>query len=97
MAIQMREFRKPVDSAGFNKSKAFAEWEALETLVKTQYTGFKFIEVSSQLFKNPQKKFPDILLLVELILTFSLSNSATEKVLSTLITLLSDSKLRLKY
>lgn len=57
----------------------------------------KIIEVSFQLFKNHQKEFLDILLLVEIILSFSLSNSAIERVLSTLTTLLFDSRLRLKH
>lgn len=34
----MREFRRPADSVGFNESKAFAEWTAFQTSVKTKYT-----------------------------------------------------------
>lgn len=57
----------------------------------------EIIEVSFQLFKNHQKEFLDILLLAEIILNFSSSNSAIERVLSTLTTLLFDSRLRLEH
>ena len=57
----------------------------------------EIIEVSFQLFKNHQKEFLDILLLAEIILSFSSSNSAIERVLSTLTTLLFDSRLRLEH
>lgn len=95
--ILLREFQEPLDKAGFNMFKIFAEWKALQTLVKTQYAGFNFTDVWSQLFKNCQKEFPNILLLVELILSLSLSNSVIERVFSMLMTFLSNCRLRLNH
>lgn len=85
------KFKSPLEAAGFEKDKVFNEWKAVQTLGKTQYKAFKkTTDVWANLIRSQQKKYPNILMLVELVICISSSNSAVERVFSTLTTLLSD-------
>ena len=86
-------FKTPLEAAGFDKSKVFTEWKSLQSTVNSFYANLSVTDVWAKLFQHRQKEFPNILLLVELIMCISSSNSSVERVFNVLTTLLTDRRL----
>ena len=91
-------FTEPLSAAGFDRTKVFMEWKSLQSTVKSYYSHFtNAVDIWSKLFNHRSKEFPNILMLAEIVFSISASNSAVEKVFSTLTTLLTDCRLTMKH
>ena len=90
-------FRDPLCAAGLDEAKVFQEWKALRSTVNNFYKNVEASKVWEKMLVYKKKEFPNILLVVELVLCLSSSNSSVERVFSILTVLLSDRRLRMKH
>ena len=92
-----RHFKVPLDAAKFDVSKAKREWGNLKELVEESYNNFKAHQLWQSFISRREAEFPNITLLMKLIMCISGSNSSVERAFSTLTMILSDRRLSLKH
>jgi hypothetical protein len=97
MKYIMQHFNESLAEANFREDNVFQEWNAVQIIVKEQYSKLTCLEVWERLWNFKKAKFPNILLLAELCFCLSSSNSAVERCFSTLTTILSDKRLRMHH
>ena len=90
-------FESPLQACEFDKGKAITEWRSLRVTVKSFYANLDVRAVWEKFFTFKKQEYPNILMLVELIMCFSSSNSAVERVFCTLTTILSDRRLSMSH
>ena len=92
------EFKVPLEASGFDEAKVFSEWRSAQTRIKTFYNDVgNAATIWQRMLKYKRMEFPNLLMLVELIMCLSGSNSSVERAFSVLTTLLSDRRLSMKH
>lgn len=87
-------FEVPFLKAGFDPSKWRLEWKNLQRYAKMYMLGKEANQLWKSIVVYKQKEYPNLCLLVELILCLSGSNSAVERAFSVLTMMLSDRRLK---
>jgi hypothetical protein len=90
-------FAEPLQFRGYDHTKVKNEWKDLKHTVKYYYSGVQAFVLWTRIFQYRSKQFPNICLLVELILSLGPSNSVVEAGFSMLTAMLSDRRLSLKH
>ena len=84
-------FAAPLRHASFNEATALKEWKSLKNVVNANYNYSASTMVP--VCKYKRREFPNICLLVQIIMCLSASNSTMERAFSLLTLLLSDRRL----
>lgn len=90
-------FREPLESHGFDVSKAKAEWKSLRILVSAHYQEFSAKQLWKIIVTKRSSEFPQMTLLAKLVISVSGSNSTVERAFSILSLILSDRRVSLKH
>ena len=90
-------FKIPLEAAGFESKKVLGEWKSVQHMVNTFYRNVSAEKVWEKILIYKKKEFPNLLLLVELVMCMSSSNSSVERVFSILTILLSDRRLKMNH
>ena len=93
----LNEFKTPLLAAGLDERKVFSEWKALKITVNSHYKNVDASKVWEKMLIHKKLEFPNMLLLIELAMCLSSSNSAVERVFSLLTIMLSDRRLRMSH
>ncbi|XP_065655360.1 zinc finger protein 862-like [Hydra vulgaris] len=95
ISLLIREFKIPLEYAGLKVEMVLSEWNAFKLLINTEYKGVTTALLWEKIFVYYRKTFPNLLLLVELIMCISCSNSSVERIFSILTLILSDRRLKM--
>ena len=90
-------FKIPLEAAGFESKKVLGEWKSIQHMVNTFYWNVSAEKVWEKILIYKKKEFPNLLLLVELVMCMSSSNSSLERVFSILTILLSHRRLQMNH
>ena len=95
----LEHFREPFSFAGLDERRIFVEWRGLKSLIKRNYS--EFLNTPNLLWKrillHRRAEFPNVSLVIELIMSISGSNCAVERAFSILTMMLSDQRLLLHH
>ena len=90
-------FEVSLAAANFDKTKVLKEWGSFQVTCIRYYKYFTAKSLWEKIIWYKKKEFPNLLILVELVMCFSLSNSAVERTFSLLATLLNDRWLSIQH
>ncbi|XP_038063160.1 zinc finger protein 862-like [Patiria miniata] len=90
-------FSTTLVASGFDSSKIKLEWQTLKIVHKSFYQGMEAGEMWAKVLQYRRKEFPNLCLLVELIMAIGVSNSTVECGFSMLTAMLSDRRLSLSH
>ncbi|XP_065678256.1 zinc finger protein 862-like [Hydra vulgaris] len=94
ISLLTKEFKIPLEYAGLKVEMVLSEWNAFKLIINTEYKGVTTAVLWENIFVYYRKTFPNLLLLVELIMCISCSNSSVERIFSILTLILSDRRLK---
>ena len=97
LTVFINEFRAPLLAAGFDERKVFQEWKAFKITVNSNYKNVEATKMWEKMFVHKKREFPNMLLLGELGMCLSSSNSSVERIFSLLTIMLSDRRLRMTH
>ena len=90
-------FAEPLEVTGFDLKKALTEWRSLQITAKAYYRNLPLKEMWEKFFTYRKTEFPNILILAELVMCMSSSNSSVERSFSVLTTILTDRRLSMNH
>ena len=90
-------FKIPLDACNLELDAALRKWKNLCMFVSTNYRGLEARLLWEKIFQYKRRRYENICLLEELIMSLSGSNSTVEKAFSLLTLLMSDRQLKLAH
>ena len=90
-------FAEPLEITGFVLKKALTELRSLQITAKAYYRNLLLKKMWEKFFTYRKTEFPNILLLAELVMCMSSSNSSIERSFSVLTTILTDRRLSMNH
>lgn len=82
---------------GFQSSNIKKEWKSLKLMAKHFYAGVKAKDLWASILTCRKKEFPNVCMLVEIIMAVGISNCTVENAFSFLTAMLSDRRLSMKH
>lgn len=71
-------FSTTLQAAGYEASKVKREWKNLKILQKTFYQGVETRELWEKILQYRQKEYPNLCMLVDVVMAIGVSNSTVE-------------------
>lgn len=90
-------FAKPLVYAGFDLNRSLVEWKKFKIHAATHYNKMAVRDMWKSVLTYKRESFPNVSLLVSLILSISGSNSSVERCFSTVTSILSDRRLSMAH
>ncbi|XP_065665100.1 zinc finger protein 862-like [Hydra vulgaris] len=98
ISLLLNEFFYPLEKLGMDFKMVLSEWRAAKLLINAQYTtALTPLQIWQNIFLYYKIKFPNLSLLVELLMCIAGSNSAVERVFSILTVILTDRRLKMNH
>ncbi|KAJ8038164.1 hypothetical protein HOLleu_19166 [Holothuria leucospilota] len=84
-------------AAGYESTKIKREWSMLKVVQRNYYQGFQTSELWGQILQYRKNEFPNLCLLVEVVMAMGVSNATVESGFSVLSSMMSDRRISLKH
>ena len=97
MKVIADHFKTTLQDHGFAVENLASEWKNLLVIHRTFYKGMKAQEMWGKVLEYRRKDFPNICLLLDIVMCIGVSNSSVERGFSILTSMLSDKRISLKH
>ena len=90
-------FDVPLAAANFDKTKVLKEWRSFQVIRNQYYKDLTAKSLWEKMLQYKKKGFPNLVILVELVMCFLVSNCAVERIFSLLTTLLNNRRRSMRH